>query len=163
MSRHVSPPHFKKFCSPGGGLHTAPRVLLDSAGIRWNPADLSPGLSWCDKGQIGIFCLAESGILGRSPRNSVIFFRWTSPAESNRISTGHESWRAHRNPPDSIHWTQSTGIHWTQSTRIHWTQSTGIHWTPLDSVHWNPLDSVHWNPLESTGLSPPESGGLIAN
>ena len=29
-------------------------------GLRWIP-HLSPGLSWCDKGQIGIFCLAESG------------------------------------------------------------------------------------------------------
>ena len=46
---------------------------------------------------------AESGILGRSPRNSVIFFCWTSPAESNRISTGQESWRVHWNPLDSIH------------------------------------------------------------
>ena len=43
------------------GLYTAPRVLLDSAGFHRIPVDLSPGLSWCDKGQIGIFCLAESG------------------------------------------------------------------------------------------------------
>ena len=70
-------------------------------GLRRIPANLSPRLSWCDKGQIGIFCLEESSFWW-SPWNSGIFFRWTSLAESNGISTGQESCRVHRNLVDSL-------------------------------------------------------------
>ena len=94
-----------------GGLYTAPRVLLDSAGFHRIPADLSPGLSWCDKGQIGIFCLAESGRI-RYIRAESTEFRHIFPLD--------KSGRVQQNLLD-MSLEESTGIHWTQSTGIHWT------------------------------------------
>ena len=82
---------------------------------------------------------AESGIFWRSPRNSVIFFRWTTPAESNRISTRQESSRVQRIPPDKSP-AESTGFH-----------QTRVQQSPADSTGQE-SSRVHRIPPESSGF-----------
>ena len=80
--------------------HLLCRKLLDSSRFHWNLPESNPGMSWCDKGQTGIFILGgvrqsplETSIIRRSPRTffSAEEVHWTL-AESSGIT------RLQRNP-----------------------------------------------------------------
>ena len=64
-----------------------------SAGNSRNPPDSNPGMSWCDKGQIGIFI---PGGVRRSPLETSIlirpdFFHWGSPLDSGGIQWNNQT------------------------------------------------------------------------
>ena len=102
--------------------HVFCRILPDSSGFQQTPPDSNPGMCWCDKGQIGMLSPGgvrwsppEYGEFRRSPRNSIILFRW---ADSTGIrwnlldsiglhQTPSDSSRFHRTPSDSSRFQQT--------------------------------------------------------
>ena len=118
----------------------------ESAGFHWTPPDSTPGICWCDKGQIG---MSSPGGVHRSPLEFTKFRRspWNPtrqiPVDSSGLvqQTPADSTGLHQTPPDS------TGLHRTppDSTGLHWIppDSTGLQQIPPDSskFHWTPPDS----------------------
>ena len=89
--------------------HLLRQKLPESSGFHWNPPNSNPGMSWCDKGQIGIFIPGgvrwsppETSIFQQSPWNLSGLFPLSKSTglqrnnqtlvESNRIT------RLQRNP-----------------------------------------------------------------
>ena len=65
------------------------RIPPDSSGLQQTPAESSPGLCWCDMGQL---CMSSS------PESAGVHGVWQNPPDSTRVRL---DW-VQQNPPDSM-------------------------------------------------------------